>query len=244
MQRSGPSIDRIVRIAEALGEELRPRTVFIGGAIAPLLQTEPPFEGPRPTRDVDAVVLSVSYSDFAAFSESLRRRGFREGAAAAHAHSWIAPGEDRLKFDVMPAGKHLGASGNVWDDAAIRTAVDLEIRPGLWIRHASAPGFIALKIGAFRDRGAEDPFGSHDLEDILALIASRPGIVAEVRESEASLRSFVTEGLRALFVREEIRDLIAAHLGNVLPRVRSAVVFEEVYLRLNLMASLAPAQGA
>lgn len=244
MQRSGPSIDRIARIAEALGEELGPRVVFIGGAIATLLQTDPPFEGPRPTKDVDAIVVTVSYSDFEAFSEGLRRRGFRQGEAAAHAHSWLAPGEDRLKFDVVPAGNHLGASGNIWDEVAIRTAADLEIRPGLWIRHASAPGFIALKLGAFRDRGAEDPFGSHDLEDILALVASRPEIVTEVRESEASLRDFVAEGLRVIFVREEIRDLIPAHLGNVLPRDRSAAVFADVYARLEMMASVAPARGA
>jgi hypothetical protein len=243
MQRSGPSIDRIARIAEALGEELRPRVVFIGGAIAPLLQTDPPFEGPRPTKDVDAIVVTVSYSDFEAFSEGLRGRGFRQGEAAAHAHSWLAPGADRLQFDVVPAGNHLGASGNIRDEVAIGTAVELEIRPGLRIRHASAPGFIALKLGAFRDRGAEDPFGSHDLEDILALVASRPGIVTEVRESEASLRDFVAAGLRAIFVREEIRDLISAHLGNVLPRGRSAAVYADVYARLEMMASVAPARG-
>jgi hypothetical protein len=237
MQRSGESIDRIARIAEALGEELRTRVVFIGGAIAPLLQTDSPFEGPRPTKDVDAIVVTVSYSDFEAFSEGLRGRGFRQDEAAAHAHSWLAPGDNRLQFDVVPAGNHLGASGNIWDEVAIRTAVDLEIRPGLWIRHASAPGFIALKLGAFRDRGAEDPFGSHDLEDILALVASRPGIVTEVSESEASLRDFVADGMRAFFEREEIRDLISAHLGNVLPRRRSAAVSADVYARLEMMAS-------
>jgi len=243
MQPSSPSIDRIARIAEALGAELRPRVVFIGGAIAALLQTDPPFDGPRPTKDVDAIVVTVTYSDFDSFSESLRQRGFRQGEAEAHAHSWIAPGEERLKFDVVPAGDHLGASGNIWDEIAIHTAIDLEIQTNLWIRHASAPGFIALKLGAFRDRGAEDSFGSHDLEDILALVASRPEIVTEVRDSEASLRYFVAEGLRAIFLREEIRDLISAHLGNVLPRDRSATVFSDVYARLEMIASIAP-QGA
>lgn len=238
MQHSGPSIDRIVRIAEALSEELRPRVVFIGGAIASLLQTDPPFEGPRPTKDVDAIVVTKSYPDSEAFSEGLRRRGFRQGEVGVHAHSWLAPGEERLKFDVVPAGNHFGASGNISDEVAIRTAVDLEIRPGLWIRHASAPGFIALKLGAFRDRGAQDPFGSHDLEDILALVASRPEIVAEVRESEASLRDFVAEGVRAIFIRDEMRDLISAHLANVLPRDRRAAVFAQVYARLEMIASV------
>jgi predicted nucleotidyltransferase len=237
MQHSGPSIDRIVRIAEALGEELRPRVVFIGGAIAPLLQKDPPFTGPRPTKDVDAIVVTVSYSDSEAFFEGLRRRGFRQGEVGAHAHSWLAPGEERLKFDVVPAGNHFGASGNVWDEVVISTAVDLEIRPGLWIRHASAPGFIALKLGAFRDRGAQDPFGSHDLEDIMALLASRPEVATEVRETEESLRDYVAEGVRAIFVREEIHDLISAHLANVLPRDRRAAVFAHVYALLEMIAS-------
>jgi hypothetical protein len=38
------------------------RIVFIGGAIAPLLQVEPPFGSARPTGDVDAIAVTVSYS--------------------------------------------------------------------------------------------------------------------------------------------------------------------------------------
>ncbi len=57
-----PSVQRIRRVAVALGE-LAGEVVFIGGAIAPLLQDDPPFEEARPTRDVDAVTASTSYAE-------------------------------------------------------------------------------------------------------------------------------------------------------------------------------------
>ena len=39
--------------------------------------------------------------------------------------------------------------------------------------------------------GSADPFGSHDLEDILALLASRPSIVADMESAPDQIRDFV-----------------------------------------------------
>jgi predicted nucleotidyltransferase len=156
------------------------RIVFIGGAIAPLLQVDRPFRAPRPTGDVDAIAATTSYSDFGEFSEALAARGFRQGTNSRHLHRWIAPGPLRVPFDLVPVGEHTGASGNPWEMAAVESAVETELEPGLSIWHASAPAFLALKFAAFRDRGLDDPLLSTDLEDIMALIASRPEIAMEV----------------------------------------------------------------
>lgn len=64
-------------VARALGS-LLDRVVFIGGAIAPLLQLDRPFGAPRPTRDLNAIIASVSYAQFERVREELRRLGFRE----------------------------------------------------------------------------------------------------------------------------------------------------------------------
>ena len=53
-----PSVQRLKRIALALGE-FAEEVVFIGGAIAPLLQLDPPFPEARPTKDIDGVVAST-----------------------------------------------------------------------------------------------------------------------------------------------------------------------------------------
>jgi hypothetical protein len=42
----GPSLDRVAIVARALGD-LAGEVVFIGGAIAPLLQIDPPFREAR-----------------------------------------------------------------------------------------------------------------------------------------------------------------------------------------------------
>lgn len=213
----------VERVARALGP-LRERVVFIGGAIAPLLHTAPPFERARPTTDVDGIAATVSYSDFAALQEALREQGFREIASGTHAHQWWAPTDPPVRFDLVPAGTHLGASGNPLDAAVVAAAVEAELVPGVVIRHASAAGFLALKLAAFRDRGAADPFVSHDLEDVFALLASRPTIVAEVAEAPGEVRAFVTASAASLLARAELDELLAGHLANVArTRARDAI---------------------
>lgn len=211
------------RVARALGP-LRERVVFIGGAIAPLLQTAPPFERARPTTDVDAIAATVAYTDFAGLQEALREQGFREIATGTHAHQWWAPSDPPVRFDLVPAGTHLGASGNPWDAVVVATAAQSEVAPGVVIRHASAAGFLALKLAAFRDRGAADPFVSHDLEDVFALLASRPHIAAEVADAPGELRAFVAAAASSLLSRPDIDELLAGHLANVArSRARDAI---------------------
>lgn len=208
----GTSLSRVASIARALGD-LSADVVFIGGAIAPLLQTRPAIPVVRPTSDVDAVVASTSYAKFGAVEKKLESRGFkRDLSDPKHVDRWRAP--DGTPFDLVTAGAHLGASGNEWDNLAIETAAEAELEPGLIIRHASAPAFLALKWAAFWDRGAQDPFRSHDLEDMLALVVSRDALVTELARAPRNLRDHVQHGFRWLIESEDYDDLVAAHLGN------------------------------
>lgn len=207
-----PSVQRIVRVATALGD-LAHEVVFIGGSIAPLLHVDPLFPRPRPTRDVDAVIATRAYTDIGRFQERLRGRAFRQDPTATHhLHGWVSPDQDLL--DLIPAGVHLGGSGQRWDAIALETSVNAMITGGVVIRHASAPAFLALKWAAYHDRGEEDPFASHDLEDILALIAARPNLVDEVQDSTEEIVRFLTAGAERLLETTEIDDLLAAHLNN------------------------------
>lgn len=212
-QRSpSPSVRRIAEIARALGD-LSGQVVFIGGAIAPLLQTNPPFARVRATKDVDAVVASANYADYDALQKRLREIGFNvDMSDPKHAHRWRAP--EGTPFDLVPVGDHLGGTGSEWDKIALQTAVDAEIEPGLIIRHASAPGFLALKWAAFWDRGAKDPFSSHDLEDILALTVSRDTVVEECGRAPRNIQESLRKGFGWLMSNPDHDDLVAAHLGN------------------------------
>lgn len=206
-----PSVSRIAAVARAL-REVAADVVFIGGAIAPLLQTRSPLPKVRATLDVDAVVASTMYSEFSTLAERLQALGFsRDVADTSHVHRWRAP--VGIPFDLVPAGGHLGGTGSSCDRLAIETAVEAEIEPGLTIRHASAPGFLALKWAAFHDRGADDPFLSHDLEDILALIVSRDALADEVLAAPPGIQDEIRRGFRWLVASPDYDDLVAASLG-------------------------------
>lgn len=211
-QSLNPSIARIAGIARALGE-LSSEVVFIGGAIAPLLQTHPAIPRVRATKDVDAVVASTHYAGYHQLEVRLRDLGFKmDTSGGNHVHRWLAP--DGTPFDLVPAGEHLGGTGGTWGSIALETAVEAEIEPGLKIRHASAPGFLALKWAAFWDRGAGDPFSSQDLEDILALMVSRDAIVEEVNGAPQHIQDHLKKGFVWLRGIPERDDLVAGHLGN------------------------------
>lgn len=163
--------------------------------------------------DVDAVVASANYGDYGALQKRLQNLGFKvDMSDPKHAHRWRAP--DGTPFDLVPVGDHPGGTGSEWDKIALQTAVEAEIEPGLRIRHASAPGFLALKWAAFWDRGAEDPFSSHDLEDTLALTVSRDTVVDECRSAPENIQEAVRKGFGWLTANPDYDDLVAAHLGN------------------------------
>lgn len=206
-----PALAPLAAVARALGP-LREEVVFIGGAIAPLLQVVPPFPRVRPTKDVDGIVASAKYGDVQRLAERLRQQGFREDTEGSHAHRWIAP--DGTPFDLVPAGDHPGGSGNPWDQEVIETALTSDLGSSLMVIHASGPGFLALKWAAFRDRGHTDPLASEDLEDILALVASRPQLAEEVATAPDGMRAFIQHWITWFLANPYRQDLLAAHLNN------------------------------
>lgn len=209
--RDSPVLDRLAAVAAELGD-LAERVVFIGGAIAPLLQTDPPFPRARVTSDVDAVVASHGYAEFDDVAARMRVRGFRQDVSAAHVHRWMSP--SGIPFDLVPAGAHLGGSGNPWDTAALDTAERGTLPGGTVVRHASAPAFLAQKLAAHHDRGRESPLDSHDLEDVLALLASRPAVLGEIAAAPPAVRAYLAAQARRFREDPYAEDLLAAHLNN------------------------------
>lgn len=74
------NLPHLRQVAEALGD-LREQVVFIGGAVAGLLVTDPLADCVRATRDVDAVV-SANRALFHRIEESVPRVGLRATSAA------------------------------------------------------------------------------------------------------------------------------------------------------------------
>jgi predicted nucleotidyltransferase len=206
-----PSVVRIVAVVGDLGS-LAQDVVFIGGAIAPLLHTSSPLPQPRPTKDVDGMLASHRYGNTDALHASLRARNFRHDTMhTAHAHRWISP--SGVLFDLVPAGDHLGGSGNTWDAEAIASAVEVTIE-NVTFRHASAPAFMAMKLSAYTDRGADDLRASHDIEDLVALIASRESIAYEIDRAPPAVRARLREFAANLLASGFAEEVVAGHVNN------------------------------
>jgi hypothetical protein len=216
------ALAQLRNVAVALGP-LAERLVFIGGAIAPLFQTNPVLPRVRATKDVDAVAATSSYGDYVRIQELLRERGFTDANSASggghHAHRWRTP--TGQLFDLVPAGDHLAGTGGVWDIYALETGEWLDIGPGpgsvggapVIIRHASAVAFVALKWAAYDDRGRQDKQMSHDLEDILALVASRPMLPSECATAAPEVRQFIASHMQSFLDDPDADELIEGQLG-------------------------------
>ena len=102
----------VYAVANALGDDLRGRLVFVGGCTTALFITdEITLEGVRATDDVDLIVDLVGRAQWAQLQEQLRQKGFAE-----------SPEDDvicrmrlgDLKVDFMPDDKSILGFSNRW----------------------------------------------------------------------------------------------------------------------------------
>lgn len=63
-------------VAQQLGDDLLSELVFVGGAVAGLLITDPAMPAIRPTEDVDLLVQALTLADYHRVEKTLAARGF------------------------------------------------------------------------------------------------------------------------------------------------------------------------
>lgn len=183
-------------VAEALGDELRARLVFVGGCTTALYITDPiVLEGVRATDDVDLIVDLAGFAEWAELLERLRERGFTE-AADDTVICRMKLGE--LKVDFMPGDETILGFSNRWYAKGIETAVAEQLEEALEIRRLTPQLFVATKLEAYRGRGENDLIASRDAEDILLLVDGREEIVEEIANSEPEIRVYIAEEIAAL----------------------------------------------
>jgi hypothetical protein len=177
MRPDDPNLPDLRRIAEALGE-LREQVVFVGGAVAGLLVTDPLAGSVRATRDVDAVV-NANRAMFHHIEEALARRGFSRDVSSDVICRWVHKASGVL-FDLMPVQPEVLGFSNRWYPYAVQTATPVNLGEGVTIRLVSAVAFVATKLEAFASRGGGDFMSSHDLEDVLNIVDGREELVEEI----------------------------------------------------------------
>ncbi|WP_417767841.1 hypothetical protein [Stappia sp.] len=216
-------------VAEALGEDLRQRLVFVGGCTTALFVTDPvTLEDVRATDDVDLIVDLAGYGEWARLQDQLRQRGFSE-----------SPDDDvicrmrlgALKVDFMPDDKEILGFTNRWYARGIETAVTRSLPSGRDIRLLTPALFVATKLEAYLGRGRNDPLGSHDLEDILIVVDGREELAAEVCAADEDIRDFIAAKLRTLQAHDDFDSFLEGNIRG--PDGRTEIV----RTRLSAMAA-------
>ena len=228
-----PNRDRLLRTARRMAPMLAD-VVFVGGQMVELLITEPAAVRIRPTDDVDVVAHVTTRTAYHDLQMRLVALGF------APDHRLNAPicrmrTSDDLVLDVMPVDERVLGFSNRWYPLALDTATVVALAPDLTIRAISAPAFLATKWEAFRDRGAGDPFHSHDLEDIINVMAGRRHVIEEVAASAEDARLFIASETRAFLANQWANDIVAGSL----PDARRFPGFaDDVVARLRALAAV------
>lgn len=206
-----PNLDILTLAVKQLGK-LADDLVFLGGCATGLLITDPAAPPIRITRDVDAIVQVLTLADYRQLEKRLRTQGFREDSSDdAPICRWTS---GDVILDVMPTDTQILGFGNQWYAPASQNAESIRLPSGRQIRMVSAPYFLITKLEAFDGRGNGDYLMSHDIEDIIAVLDGRPGIVAEVRQADVRLLEELATRFRQLLRDHQFVEAVSGHMPS------------------------------
>ena len=207
--------------------------VFVGGCTTGLLITDEAAAEVRPTFDVDAIAEITSHADYATFSERLRKLGFSEDSSEGAPICRWRHGETKL--DVMPLDEKILGFSNKWYKPAMDSSEERILSEDLRIRVVTAPYFCATKLEAFKGRGNDDYFSSHDLEDLIAVIDGRTELVRELQTAPQIVRTFIGSTIARFLESTEFLDALP---GYLLPDPISQARISILLKRLNEISKL------
>jgi hypothetical protein len=196
-------------------ERLDEPVAYVGGATVGLYLDEAFVAGVRGTDDVDCVVEIAAYADMARLEKKLRQLRLRHDTSPdAPVCRWRCGAND-IKLDIMPMVEEVFGFANRWYQKGMRQTQDVALPSGRQIRIFSSPLFLASKLEAFDNRGHGDFMASRDIEDVIAVLDGRTGVVGEVRQAEPEVRQFLAERAATLLSGGgAIDDALIGHLPH------------------------------
>lgn len=221
----------LIAVAHALGPIVE-EVVFTGGRVVQEYLAVPAVREPRVTEDADVIVEATTYAEYMAFGERLKARGFSQSANRnTPPYRWE---RKSLVLDVMPLDAEVLGFTNRWYRSGVATAEEIILAESTRIKILDAPHFLASKMEAYGGRGGDDPYLSHDLEDLVSVISGRPDCVAEVKAAGPELAGWLGSRLASVFPHDRRIELVAGHLSPTVPPGLADVVAERLSGLVNL----------
>lgn len=215
----------VLTVARALRDIGIVDLTYVGGAVVPLLLTDPAAPRPRVTLDVDVVIDVAPRHRFNEIEDNLRAAGHTQPPDGPICR-WLVHG---ILVDFMPVEAEVLGFSNPWYRYLEHSYDIVDIGGGQSLRVASPAVWLATKLQAFLDRGKDDLISSQDLEDVVILVDGRPELSKEIEGADADVRAFIVSVFRSLLVEEELRVAVQAHLPpDDASRARAAVILSRI----------------
>jgi len=215
----------LAAVATALGP-LVDEVVFTGGLVVQEYWTVPALREPRATVDADVIVEAATYMEYAAFGKRLGGRGFLQLAdVGTPPYRWI---KDDLVLDAVPLDPKALGFTTQWYKSGVLHATQVSLNDTVSIRILDAPHFLASKLEAYRGRGADDAFISHDVEDVVSVVAGRPGCVEETKAADPEMAAWIGSVLTDVFPEERRVEMVAVHMDPTAPAGLAEAVAERI----------------
>lgn len=219
--RDAVNIEAIAFVATGL-KELRDQVVFVGGAVVSLYANDPGADIPRPTSDIDLVIVVSTFAEFERLEMRLQELGFH--------HS---PEDDilcRYRFhgvvvDIMPTDVPAMGPTNRWFVPGMHHPMAHALPDGSMIKLLTAPYFLATKLEAFRSRG-DDMRTSKDLEDVIYVLDGRLEVEDELNSAPADVREHLRDEFKSLLAKASFQEAVAAHLDPRIANERALLLIE------------------
>lgn len=219
----------VAQVAKGL-HELRDKMVFIGGAVISLYTDDPAAEEIRPTADIDMTINLTNYAEWAQMQERLAELEFYPDPQGQSICSYKF---QNIAIDIMPADDSSIGVSNIWYKPGFKYLQQIKLEDGTKINILPSPYFLATKLEAFKDRGQNDFYGSHDFEDIIYLIDNRTTIIEEIVAADTDVRKYIKEELTKIKNHPQADEILAMHIHPLIREERFKMLMEKIQIITN-----------
>lgn len=218
------NIALVAEVAKGL-KELNEKMIFIGGAVISLYTDDPAADEIRPTADIDMTINLANYAEWAQMQERLSELEFYPDPQGQSICSYKF---QNIAIDIMPAEDSSIGISNTWYKPGFKYLQTIQLEDETKINILPSPYFLATKLEAFKDRGQNDFYGSHDFEDIIYLLDNRTTIVEEIIAADNEVKEYIKTELTTIKKHTQANEILAMHIHPLIREERFNILIEKI----------------